>query len=134
MAKQRDRNKKSQAASSKTHVYTSATQHTKLLTDFVNALSALVTASSGLVVQAAAAAVIITGTLVVNQQPASPPLCPDHILMLKDLSVFAAADELFWQAHPEVNRRKILKHEHEFSKEWQGYRKAVEACRQQASP
>lgn len=39
-----------------------------------------------------------------------------------------AANELFWQAHPELNRRPILADENAFASEWWTYYDVIDSC------
>ncbi|MEM9505568.1 MAG: hypothetical protein AAGA01_16615 [Cyanobacteria bacterium P01_E01_bin.43] len=87
-----------------------------------------------LVLKVSALAAVVAGVVVVDQPPAGlSAACDDEILLLQHLSPTAAANELFWQAHPEVNRREILAHEEAFSQEWHVYYSEVMACRNSVS-
>ena len=87
-----------------------------------------------------AAAAVFEGTVITK--PVEPPLhpdCPANIqlnwLYLKDKSPahegWAAADEMFWKAHPELGYGyKIKDNEITFKNEWWGYVRQAKACKE----
>ncbi|MEM1256561.1 MAG: hypothetical protein AAGI69_29335 [Cyanobacteria bacterium P01_H01_bin.21] len=114
------------------HVYVSAKRQVEALAGLASALVKLVSATTLLMVKVSAFAAVVTGTLVVDQRSAGLPLsCSEEVLIFKELSVTEAANELFWAAHPELNRRQILPGEKELSQEWWEYYREVEVCRQE---
>lgn len=121
----------------KVHRYTPATQYVGDLTELTDTLKCWITSTTALTVQvtvfaikASALAAVITSILVTTQERMGlPTKCSDRILLLKELSITDAADELFWEAHPELGRRQIRDGEDTFSREWWTYYKQVETCR-----
>ena len=107
------------------------TEATDAVGRLVRAATMLTVNVTTLVLKVSALAAVVGGFWVVEPPAAGlPAACDDEILLHRHLSPTVAANELFWQAHPEVDRREILAHEEAFSQEWWVYYSKVVACRE----
>ena len=129
MSTSREPHRRPEDEERKVHVYVSSeSSGIEKLTEGLNSLSNLFQASAFLICQAAAAAAVFAGVLVSHQEPAGPLISEQCLLIADQDSLVDTADELFWAAHPELNRRLIRKGEAEYEQEWWTYYKQAEEC------
>lgn len=97
---------------------------------FLETTTALLTSAKALCVCFSGLAAVAGTILGVMSPPDKlPESCTDQIIALERMSDVQAANEIFWKAHPGLERRLILLHEKEFSEEWWGYQNDIQACR-----